>query len=106
MKRRTSFQPPTRGVKRVLLGTSAWALAIVLLPAAACYRVLRGFPVIDESVAVLVSTAFGVGAGVLIGMFSYRLVLRLLDPTPRCRCGYDIRGLEASLCPECGEYLP
>ena len=106
MKRRHLSQPPTRGVKRVLLGMSAWVLVIVLLPAAVCYRVLRAFPMIDEPVAVLVSTAFGVGAGVLIGVFSYRLVLRLLDPTPRCKCGYDIRGLEASVCPECGEYLP
>jgi len=106
MKRHLPFQPPTRGVRRVLLGMSAWALAIVLLPAALCYRVLGTFPMIHEPVAVLVATAFGVGAGVLIGRFSYRLVLRLLDPTPRCRCGYDIRGLESSVCPECGEYLP
>ncbi|MFM9958633.1 MAG: hypothetical protein ACKVZJ_11195 [Phycisphaerales bacterium] len=94
------------GLLLFILGLACWTLAIVLIPAALTAWAMGRFGGIDSSVIALVSTAVGVGVGWVIGRATYHPVVRWLDPTPRCKCGYDIRGLESGLCPECGEALP
>ncbi len=87
-------------------GMAAWSLAIILVPTWIAYAALSKVPGLDDDGTLIISIGAGLGIGGLIGFSTYRPLLRLLDPTPRCKCGYDIRGLTAMTCPECGAYLP
>jgi hypothetical protein len=84
---------------------ASWSLLIVLLPASLTYAFISTMPQIDDTAAVVVAMGVGIGVGWVIGRATYRPLARWLDPTPRCKCGYDIRGIDCMLCPECGEVL-
>lgn len=80
---------------------SLYTLVVVLVPTAAIHSALASVPELGDG-RLLISVSAGAMVGGTLGWWTYGAVARWLDPTPRCRCGYDIRGLTSGLCPECG----
>jgi hypothetical protein len=104
--RRTPQNPNSlTGFVHFIVAMGAWSLLIILVPASLTYGFVSTLPQIDDTIAVIVAMGVGIGVGWVIGRATYRPLARWLDPTPRCKCGYDIRGLDSMLCPECGEAI-
>lgn len=93
------------GLALFVIGLGVWTLTAVLGPFFVAIWAMDRVPGIDDSARVVVAMAVGVALGWLLSRATYRPLVKWLDPTPRCRCGYDIRGLETPICPECGEDL-
>jgi hypothetical protein len=82
-----------------------WSI-LVVLPLIALF-VLSSFSFsMAETIAVCVTlTGFGLWVGWTMHMWPMKPEAVTLDPMgPRCmRCGYPLRGLRATRCPECGD---
>lgn len=83
----------------VVATAAAWVLTLVLLPTLALLVIALKHKEFGDA-GVLIAAVVGVSLGGYAAFKTLGPILRRLDPTPRCKCGYDLRGLESSVCPE------